>query len=83
MIREHSRHEPHETALIIPGRDRRSSRSIQAEIKALEAERKALKYEREAERVRHSNEVILEKEYRNGDVEIKKDRRGKLSLVRS
>jgi len=82
VFREKPKHS-HETTLIIPGRERRSQRSLEMEIKALEAERKALKYEREAEKVRHSNEVILETEYRNGDVEIRKDRRGKLSLVRT
>ena len=70
-------------ALVVPNRERRSSRSIKQEIRALEAERKALKHERDAERLRGEgrDEIIITRD-RPDTVEIKKDRRGKMSLVR-
>lgn len=70
-------------ALIVPHRERRASRNIKQEIRALEAERKALKLERDADRLRgESREEIIITRDRPDTVEIKKDRRGKMSLVR-
>lgn len=71
-------------ALIVPDRDRRGSRSIKSEIKALEAEKKALRYEREAERLRGETgggEIIIARE-RDDVVEVRKDKKGRLSLRR-
>ena len=72
-------------ALVIsPDRDRghRSQKSIKSEIKALEAERKALRYERDADRLRGDSreEVIIERN-RPDSVDVRKDRKGKMSLV--
>ena len=72
-------------ALIVPSRDRRSERDIKAEIRALEQERKALKLEREADRVRgdeRERELIIVKERDDEVVEVRKDRKGRLALVR-
>ena len=75
-------------ALIVPDhRSReRSQRSIRNEIKALEAERKALRLERDAERLRgetSGGEIIIARERVDEDVvEVRKDKKGRLSLVR-
>ena len=72
-------------ALVIsPDRDRhRSQKSIKSEIKALEAERKALRYERDADRLRGDarEEIIIERNRHDEPVEVRKDRKGKMSLV--
>lgn len=44
----HHHHHTHNTALVVPDRDRRSDRDIQAEIRALEAEQRALRLERDS-----------------------------------
>lgn len=75
-------------ALIAPAHThRRDERSIKAEIRALEAEKKALKLEREMERERSKADRYRESEVeivRDRDVvKIEKDRKGRLSLVRT
>lgn len=75
-------------ALIVPGRERRTERDIKAEIRELERERKALKLEREVDRLRvddrdsRDRELIVVKERDDEVVEVRKDRKGRLSLVR-
>ena len=82
------------TALVIPDQHRRDERSIKAEIRALEAEKKALKREREmekeyrkADRYREGGgEVIIERVVKERDkdvVKIEKDKKGRMSFVRS
>lgn len=76
-------------ALVLPERQRKTDRDIKAEIRALEAERKALKLERHvekdrgrAERIRDT-EVIIERDRPSEEIiEVKKDRKGRMSLVR-
>jgi hypothetical protein len=77
-------------ALIHQPSSRRDERSIKAEIRALEAEKKALKYEREMEKERQraeryrDGEILIVKDKKDMEiVEIKKDKKGRLSLVRS
>ncbi|KAI9821238.1 MAG: hypothetical protein M1827_003973 [Pycnora praestabilis] len=76
-------------SLIMPERRApKSEQAIKAEIRALEAEKKALKYEREVEKEQRKAQRFREVEYvetrePEGVVEIKKDRKGRLSMVRS
>ena len=74
----------HGGTLVIPNRERRTERSIKSEIRALEAEQKALQLEREAERLRNGGggELMVVKERENGVVEVRKDKKGRLSLRR-
>ena len=70
-------------ALVIPERQRRGSRNIQREIKALEAEKRLLQLEREENDLRgegRSGEIIIARE-RNDTVEVRKDKKGRMSLV--
>jgi len=64
---------------------RRDERSIRAEIRALEAEKKALKLEREMEKERSKADRYRETEFEvvRDVVKIEKDRKGRLSLVRT
>ena len=64
-------------ALIVPNRERRTERNIKAEIRALEAERRLLRSERES-----GHEMIVVKERGDEVVEVRKDKKGRLSLVR-
>ena len=74
--------------MIMPER-RKDDKAIKAEIRALEAERRALKLEREiekehrkAERIRDSDEIVIERRERPGEVvKVEKDRKGRMSLV--
>lgn len=74
-------------ALFVPQRSKSTSRrNIQAEIKALDEEKKALKSEREMERhVRKAERYLKEEGGRDKDgvVTVEKDRKGRMSLVRS
>ena len=70
-------------ALIVPSRDRRTDRDIKAEIRALEAERRVLRLEREGDRDRERDrELLIVKERDDEVVEVRKDRKGRLALVR-
>lgn len=66
--------------VIVPERHRRSDRDIRAEIEALEAEQKALQLER------RTRDVALIRDTEISDreevLEVKRDRRGRMSLVR-
>lgn len=74
---------------IITPRDHQSKdeRLIQAEIRALEAEKRALKHEREMEKEQRKadrlreGDIIIEKD--RDVIKIEKDRKGRMSLVRS
>lgn len=68
-------------ALVLPDR-RKNEHDIQAEIRALEAERKALKLERQLERHRRVDRAVIIEKERPEVVEVRKDRKGKMSLVR-
>ena len=71
--------------MIPSSRDRRSERDIKAEIRALEQERRALRVERESDRYRtedRERELIVVKERDDEVVEVRKDRKGRLALVR-
>ena len=82
------------TTLIVPQRRKsKNEATIQAEIRALEAEQRALKYERQMEKevrqahryreIGRDGEVIIERERPEKEifVEVKKDKKGRLSLV--
>jgi len=71
-------------SLIAPER-RTGERSIKAEIRALEAEKKALRLEREVEHENRRAETLIieERDMRKpGDIVIKKNRKGRLEMVR-
>ena len=72
-------------ALFVPQRSKSvGRRNIQAEIKALDEEKKALKSEREMEKhARKAERYLKEEKERDGVVKIEKDRKGRMSLVRS
>jgi hypothetical protein len=60
-------------------------RSIKAEIRALEAEKKALRLEREVEHENRRAETLIIEERdgrKGGDIVIKKNRKGRLEMVR-
>jgi hypothetical protein len=70
--------------VIVPERHRRSDRDIRAEIEALEAEQKALQLERRNRDVALIRDTeIIERDREDEEVlEVKRDRRGRMSLVR-
>ena len=80
----------HGLSLVVPSRSKdthKDERQIKAEIRALEAEKRMLKYEREIEKEhrkadRYRDEpVIIERD--RDVVKIEKDKKGRMSLVRS
>ena len=68
-------------ALVIPNRERRTTRNIKNEIRALEAEKKALKLEREADRLRGNGSITIVNE-RDDVIEVRKDKKGRMSIRR-
>lgn len=74
------------------GSSRKDERNIKSEIKALELEEKALKLERQrdvelrkAERIRESGErhSSRSEQIDLGDIKVERNKKGKMSLVRS
>ena len=68
-------------ALVVPERRHKSEREIKEEIRELEAERRLIKHEREG-RQRGEREIIITDERPREVVEVRKDRKGRMSLVR-
>lgn len=64
-------------ALVLPDRRRKSDREIKEQIRELEEERRVLRLERGS----REKEIIIERERPEEVVEVRKDRKGRMSLV--